>query len=99
MTDADDFEQAVQRIERMAERLQAAAQVFKDARLILGGSPAPQPPETGNRTAAPDPRPPTRALSGFDGFTAQEMAERQRLNRQNRGDDLPDAIKALEAQQ
>lgn len=38
-----DFEEALATIETMAERLAAAAQVFRDARLILGGTPSLRP--------------------------------------------------------
>jgi hypothetical protein len=44
-------------------------------------------------------RPPTRTIGDFNGFTPQELAERERLKRRNMGDELPAGIQALEAEQ
>ena len=83
-------------VEALAQRLEEAARIFREARLILGGAAAVQPAQQPVTLAAVPPAyPPSRLSHGPPPDAAQIAAEREALLQRNR-EALPDDIKRAE---
>lgn len=84
-------------LEAIAQRLDAAAKVFRDARLLLGGAATASTSVTPSNAVVVSPSPGTRVRTPLAPGEAEDLAaQRAALVARNRPEDMPDEIQRAE---